>query len=361
MQDVPTGDRRMSRTGERTAYIHIGPPKTGSSSIKHYFRHNRKTLLDNGLFIPQLLNERGVPARNHMQLVKSDKLTRSGDIKDTKPTGWKEIDPIVQSRSHNVLLSSEMFTMLFEKREKLNRVVDYFDSHGYSVRVIAYVRDQPAWLNSWYVQSQKRMLRHQTFDSFIEEIFENGKGAPIEYLAPYIEHSKIELDAAPFEKVCKTGLERDFITRCGIPESVSLECPDIRNTNAGIKSIYASQQIMKAIGPDLHRIEGYGHAYHQFRRKVKKLHWDALPYVALTPELYRRIRDHYAETNEVFARVYFGASWNELYPERVVAPSVFDPGKATKAELDEIQSVVVEIVQHLKRLQKKEAKRAKAA
>lgn len=346
----------MSASRRPTAYIHIGPHKTGSSSIKHFVRANRETLAGRGLFFPLLIGANGKPARNHEDLGKAPEIGRNGDLKPDARL-WPEIEAIAAKGEMDVLLSSEMFSQSFLTFEMFPRILAYFQKRGYRVVILAYVRDQPGWLNSKYVQSQKRFSRNLAFERFCAKAEENGSADPWRFLKRFIDEPGCELEVISFERAIASGLELDFVRRCGIPADVKLEAVTLRNPNVGAKSVYAAQEIMRRAGPRLMRLQGYGLVYNIFKRRCQEMGFDKTPFVALDQKIYERIRAHYAATNESFAKAYFGTSWTELCPPRTYTPSIFDPAQASRQELNEIEDLVATIVRKLSKLEEKKGKK----
>lgn len=348
----------MTSDRQPTVYIHVGPHKTGSSSIKHFCRANRDRLARLGLFYPLLMNEQGRPARNHEELARVREIRPDGGLRPQARL-WLEIEEVAARGGADILLSSEMFCNALGDQEMLARILTYFETRGYRVVVLAYVRDQPGWLNSWYVQSQKRLSGLATFDQFCANAEETGRVDPWFYLKKFIDEPRCELEVISFERAIGAGLELDFIRRCGIPADAGLQDIPPRNPNAGTKSVYAAQEIMRAAGPQLKKLKGFGPVYNQFKRRCVELRFDETPYVALDQQRYERIRARYAATNESFAQAFFGLSWTDLCPPRSFSVSTFDPARAQRRELGEIKDLVADIIAKLQKRRRQEERRAR--
>lgn len=353
----------MTEGRRPTAYIHVGPYKTGSSSLKHFIRGNLATLEDCGLFFPMLRDRSGKPARNHMELATCNEIRPDGELKP-KAQLWPEIQEVAKKGEKNILLSSEMFSRSLADPQALDRVLAFFDARGYRVVVLAYVRDQPAWLNSWYVHSQRRFAGLMTFDEFVEEADRRGRVEPLRYLKTYIDEPRVELEAIPFERAAAVGLEDDFIRRCGIPPDAPLVRTSLRNPNAGAKTVFAAQEVMRRIGDEgLQDLPGFAPVCNGFKRRYVRLGWEATPHVALTEENVACIRARYAESNETFARRFFAMSWAELCPAKPFRTSVFDPADASWWERRRIERLVRETAEKFEQLKRasKAGRRAQVA
>lgn len=348
----------MTEGRRPTCYIHVGPHKTGSSSLKHFVRGNLETLRRYGLFFPMLRDDKGRPAANHMDLATSDEIKPNGALK-ARAKLWLEIEEVAGEGETDILLSSEMFCRSFAQEGRLDPILAYFERRGYRVVILAYIRDQPAWLNSWYVQSQKRFAALMSFDAFVDEAERRGRVEPSRYLAPFIDNPGCELEIIPFERAAKAGLEEDFIRRCGAPAEVELVRQTLRNPNAGAKSVFAAQEIMRRTGPDLQDLQGFVTVCQGFKQKYVDLGWEATPFVALTEENVARIRARYAESNEAFAQRFFGMSWGELCPAKPFSTSVFDPGQASWWERWKIDRLVRDTTANFAELRAENARMAR--
>jgi hypothetical protein len=341
----------MSDNQDRVAYIHIGPPKTGSTSIQHFFRHNRDELLRHKLLIPTVKNDMGKSMNNHFPLVKGKELKHDGTIRQNAVM-WAQIDKHVKERDCNILLSSEIFADTFMTTDRFYPIARYFRKNGYRVVVLAYIRDQAGWLNSWYVQNQKRLFDQNTFDEYIAKAMASGRAAPHKFLKPFIDSPYCDLEVIPFERACMDGLELDFVRRLGIPSDAVLENTGLKNPNAGAKTVYAAQQIMRELVTKVHHLDRYGEGYRFFKRYCIKLGWNETPYNGLTQDRVDYVRKFFRAGNNTFAKQFFGTKWDEIVPEKQYVPSVFDYKAASIREQSEIDDVVFKTVQKFRKMRK---------
>ena len=353
----------MAGNRQPICFIHVGPHKTGSSSIQHFVRTNEGALKRLGLWFAKLAASQSGQGKGHIDLAKAREVRADGSL-EPGATLWKEIDRVAARAETDILLSSEMFCKALRDEDVLARFLAFFERRGYRVVIIAYVRDQPGWLNSWYVQSQKRLYDLQTFDAFEAAYAKLGRVDPGRYLRKYMGDPRFELVVVSFEQAIRTGLEADFIARCGIAPDAGLESVGLRNPNAGAKTVHAAQEIMRRAGSGLRDLDGYGRVYQAFKKRSIEHGWGATPYVAIDEPRYERIRARYAASNDQFARRFFGMSWEDLAPRRSYEPSVFDPRAASPAELAEIEAVVAQTVSEFAQCRPKDggvARRRKAS
>ena len=265
--------------------------------------HNAVELERLGLVYPALLDPRGKLSRKHAAL--TGKRTSQDDSSiDLDSGGWKIIASIAAAGDKNILLSSEMFSTAFRDETKFNSVLDFFDASGYRVVVIAYVRDQPDWLNSWYVQYQKRFMGHDGFEAYVAAAAKSGRVDPWRYLERMIDNPRVELDVVPFEQVAALGLEADFARRVGVPADADLQPVPRRNPNVGAKTVFAAQQILARSPTEIRKMRNYDRIYHRFRRFYRELWAEDAAFVALDEALYKDIRGPLrGEQQQVFPKI----------------------------------------------------------
>lgn len=338
----------MSFRPERpTCFLHIGPPKTGSSTISHFVENNAAALESHGVFIPKMSTLTGRPQNGHGIFANVREIDGSGSLKPGAKL-WPELEAVAREGKLNILLTSESFTHAFRHKDRLEVFLTFFERHNYNVRVVAYLRDQPSSLNSTYVQTQKRLMKRWTFDEFLQDSADRGRVDPWRWLEHIVDNPRLSLDVGSFEQAVKGGLEADFARRIGMPADLELEAVKVRNPNAGQKAVYAAQRILAETDEGVFKSPTYKRVYRRFRTHFEKLGWTDSPYVALDEETYAKIREHYRDANERFAEKYLGAPWSELSPDRTYVKSVFDPATANPDDLREIDEVVADIVEAIK-------------
>ncbi|WP_020179853.1 hypothetical protein [Methylopila sp. M107] len=350
-----------ARLGRPTCYLHLGPPKTGSSTISHFIEGNLAELDRLGYFVPHMPSLEGRPRNGH-GIFANVVVNEVGEDGALLPGAelWPELEAVAAKGEKNIILTNEAFAFSLRVPRKLDRILKFFERHGYGVTVIAYLRDQPGSLNSSYVQTQKRLYARQTFEEFVEECADNGRVDPWRLLELIIDNPRVSLSAGSFEAAYRGGLEADFARRIGLPPDAKMEpVPEVRNPNAGAKTVYAAQQILARTEGVIHKMGLYKRIYRRFRKHFENSGWTDDPYVGLDQDSYERIRAYYRDSNERFARRFLGADWAELVQERSYVKNVFDPASASKDELAEVNAVVDEVVGLIQNAQRLKALREK--
>lgn len=163
----------------KVIYLHIGPPKTGSTSIQTYFDKNSERLKSLGILYP---------AKGRLQKGEKYRVHRSGGIAlETGPShmhnmlSWSAEDkveglthaelwpPVLQEIENTdctrVVISGEGFFHL--PRARVNLVKDYLA--GYDVRIVFYQRNLFARAKSMYGQMIKAGKIYMSFETFLKE------------------------------------------------------------------------------------------------------------------------------------------------------------------------------------------------
>lgn len=329
----------------RVCYIHIGPHKTGSSSIQQFLRINQEKLFERGLHHPIVESRIERNSRHHDFVLKGGLDERGAILPGA--TLWQDLDQVVAAGSHDVVLSAEMFSLLFRKPRSLAPIHAYFTRRGYAIEIIAYFRDAPAWVNSWYVQAQKRLFGARSLGEFADVVI--NRLDPAHALAPYRQDAGFRISPVPFESAVAEGLEVDFVRRCGVTEVDDLVLKPLRNPNAGRKTVYVAQRIMKTHAGNLKHHPNYEKVYRSFKRIWRKHGWDGDPYIGLDDDLCEQIRNRLADSNEQFSQRYFGRPWRDVCPPKSYRRSVFSRSEADEDERQLVDRVIRRLNRELKK------------
>lgn len=142
---------------KRTLYLHIGSPRTATTSIQRFMVRNFDNLLAQGCLYPyrvarhfQLFNRLFNGSRT-IDEVAAD-FNKRGDEKNVEITRF---------------VISDEDTCMQRDLSILQRFREHFD-----VKIVFAIRRQDLWLESWYLQNVKWQwnpdLSHSTFEEFLE-------------------------------------------------------------------------------------------------------------------------------------------------------------------------------------------------
>jgi hypothetical protein len=218
--------------------LHIGPHKTGTTTIQRTLYQHRQLLLRQGICYPEagtVWRQDGPAWRGHhniaWQFWSEDRIT--ADRREFRPELGDLDDAIAEARrvgARTLLLSSEDFSVIggngFEAlMEALSRVP--------RVRVIMYLRSQAEWLQSNYVSLVGAGIALE-FDAWVERFFAT-ESERLDYLALADRWARLDTRGAPevavYEEVAGGGgLLADLLARVGLDGDVIADQP---RTNVG--------------------------------------------------------------------------------------------------------------------------------
>lgn len=150
-------------------YLHIGRPKTGTTSIQKFLSYNRKSLASHRILYPST----GLQDDAHHLLAVSLLGNIPRHIQHLSTPNHKTIfgnllREITKARACKVIISSELFTLLTGKHENYNRARLAYYLSEFRTKIVIYFRYQPDLLQSSYVQEVKnnRLLQREELSEF---------------------------------------------------------------------------------------------------------------------------------------------------------------------------------------------------
>ncbi|MCP9778585.1 MULTISPECIES: hypothetical protein [unclassified Cyanobium] len=144
----------------KICYLHIGFPKTGSSSLQLFLASKAPILWDNHLFYPDLIGfdrhiQNGVGQGNAYPVAYSLLYDKSITTWNGEMHTLSSLERCLREcrESDNVLFSTEWFTALSE--QSLGKIKTTILSFGYEPRIVSYLRSPHHWIESEIAQSIK--------------------------------------------------------------------------------------------------------------------------------------------------------------------------------------------------------------
>ena len=142
----------MAVSPDMKFYVHIGPPKTGTSAIQKWCVENRKYLLNHGIYYPEHdIDPNGISSGNLMSIFERN---AQGELSFSAERFDKLCANAESLGAECILLSSEFF---FKKVGLLAEVIP-------NLKFIAYIRFELSLIESGYNQSVKRHGQSNVID-----------------------------------------------------------------------------------------------------------------------------------------------------------------------------------------------------
>lgn len=302
-----------SRPITRRCILHVGSAKTGTSSIQLMLKKSRKRFLQHGILVPQT-GQRTYGA--HHRLAHDLAGLSEGSSDSVEQEFLREIS---RSSAHTVLMSSENFWPLLSVQHRAERLIDCLGALGFQIEVVVYVRNQPQYVNSSYVQNVKTWLYSGEFSDFAGRARSQRNKFTYSHWLTFAERHGVSLLARPFsEPVRRTGVTRDFLATIGLSSAEGFDSEIERNVSVGPFAVEVARRLVRRIGgPDrLTRLQA-DQCRSIFQRELKSRRVDDDVYCGLTTSLAADVETQFAEDNARFSHAAWGKPWDEVFASDV--------------------------------------------
>jgi hypothetical protein len=291
---------------KRVCYIHVGPHKSGTTSIQWFLQENRAELLKQGYFVPESDTKRGA----HHTLAEG--LTGLDVGEHREPLVTRSIRAIAETPAETIIISSEALEGLLRNRRHTGAFFNRIRELNLEPKLILFPRNQPQWINSSYASSVKSFRRSDSFQPGVLR-FVQSSDARFSRWIELAETYDAELIARPFSKqTIARGVIPEFLRSMGITSSQFRDREVRRNEAVGPFTVSVAREILRSIGKQL--------TWLQARRcKVKLAEYlrqnrivDA-GYCGLTTAMARDVEEQLRSDNDAFAQRIWGKSWADVF------------------------------------------------
>ena len=205
------------QTGKKTIYLHIGMPKSGTTSIQSFLYENREKLSSEQNLLYPLINSEGqnsIDKKINYRTIMVDAYYRhSKNIKYyNKFFEEKFLKQIEESKCEKIVFSEECIFMYCPDTQ----IIDVFIKHCFNVKVIVYLRKPSEYIASLWQENLKPYM-----DDFHYSIEEFAQNTYINYplILKFIDKlGKDNVIVRPFEKEQwkNNNLIEDFLSATDI-------------------------------------------------------------------------------------------------------------------------------------------------
>ncbi|MEH6404019.1 MAG: hypothetical protein V7750_11640 [Sneathiella sp.] len=342
----------------KQAYIHVGTHKTASTFLQKFLLKNRETLRERGVFLPllketieRLKKNSGFNDPNyHLPIVRA--LDLGQDSIEAKET-FRDLEHAIKtSSSEVVLLTSEIFEDQLTKQNILI-LERFFTSLGYETTFIAYIRNQPEYINSLYTQTIKRFWDNCSFDTYVDRSKDMVVYDYCRLFSEILKNKKVSFIARSYDQATKIGIETDFLDivlgkgKYNVSDFTAKE--NYQNEAPGPATIFAAQLIRRiALSEFPHEKKLYLY-WNRLKRLSHAKNWNERKYVGFSTDKARKIEQTFLEKNDRFAQLVWGSNWAIHYTQKKFDQNIFNPEDATLKELWEIECVVEKVLNDIRR------------
>jgi len=319
------------RVDARSLVLHVGIHKTASTYIQHRLKSNQSFLRQQRLLYPKRRCE-------HLELVKA---LRQGNLQP-----WEQLLHQAQSQGCRPLISAEILSLVLTEPSGngggslLADLLQLLNRLEVGLELVAFVRDQPTYLNSRYTQLLKRFYLAMSFGRYVRQTLRRPGESSCDYLdlfAEALHRPEVSCHFLPFRSGEGDPCER-LLQAVGVADLSGLQpLHQLANVQPGWQAVWVAHRIA------LHLSEQYPEAWNSsackasIRAELERLAgehgWTAEPFQGLNESLLNRIELRYGASNDQFAQQAWGCNWRDLFPRPTPQPSPRAPRTARERQL----------------------------
>lgn len=294
--------------------LHIGSPKTGTTSIQSVLKRNQALFLQHGILVPTAgQSGKGV----HPSLV--HKLAGLPVRPEWERADESFVRELKETSPHTVIISAEFMWKLTQEKAKSDHLIESLRSLGLDIELLCYVRNQPQFLNSAYSQGVKTFQHGMRFDRYVKhQISRIGRLTYTKQIKVAEEHG-VRLTARPFSaEIRKKGLIEDFLNTVGVSSPDAFIQDAHFNQSVGPLYIATARKLFRqVVGKRKLTMLQARECVRALRKEVDLRGIEEPSYMGLTADLAQEIQQFYRESNDRFAQFAWGRSWSEVFASDV--------------------------------------------
>jgi len=331
----------------RRAIIHVGMPRTGSTTFQHILAHARDGLEEAGILYPDLTphSARAKPHISHQHF--GETLDGRRPRHERTELLHRLSQRLARSDCDVVIVSYEDF---FEQQARFRvpyLLNSFFAQHGFTAEALVVVKPQSEFLNSIFTLRTLLMRERRGFAHFTKTHIGSGRLDYDQRIQPWMAELSGRVHALPVRdrRFPKTPLVSRMLTALGLEQRVTSliaqgELQRVENRSPGPVAVEISRRLratrtharLRVLPRDMMEV-------------VRKLTWargyDRERFNGIWPELRTGLANRYKETNDRFARAVWSAGWDDIVaPERPRPVNELMPGRIDT----ETESAIAEVI-----------------
>ncbi|MCH5268843.1 MAG: hypothetical protein J1E62_10960 [Lachnospiraceae bacterium] len=237
-------------------YLHIGTPKTGTTSIQFFLNKNKNVFLEKGYAIPDpgYRFDKVHKNRNGHFLVQQyydeNKKRLREEEDQLRSEGVEKVLECLKEHD-NVILSDESIYIHSHKIKNFwPNLVQAMTEKNHTLKVIVYIRRQDSYIRSFWTQSVKAMSQQKEFAEYIEtdatERLRADYSKELDKIASFV--GQENLIVRPFERgqLMNEDLYTDFLDCLDLAMTEEFNCADQVKNDTVAGDYIKAKQILNA-------------------------------------------------------------------------------------------------------------------
>lgn len=329
---------------KKTFTIHAGTHKTASTYIQSRLWRNRMILEKHGI---KLLYSKEIKSGWFKDFAKWVEERNYRKVKS-------ELKHIKTDAKH-IVISAEQFARVLLTEERVDELRRILARFGYKLNIIIFLRDQPDYINSTYVQEVRRFYHSLDIPAFIKKC-RKKRELKFNYekmFSHLIENKNINITFLPYCSSLGDPFLR-LITSLNenLPEDIEWipANPNNANDQPGIKGVWLALEAckrMKTMGVNLKLLQDES----MYIRKYSiPREWSKNRFYGLKPKKVNKIREYYRSSNDRFAQLAWRKeTWADVYKNlRQEKYNIMDESSLIEEDMQEMKNLVTQVVSDIR-------------
>lgn len=299
----------------KTLYIHIGTPKTATTSLQHFCDENESILEEQSYCYPIFPHKfKGVSiTRNGSFLgyVSSNKKGKRNQLEEEK-LFRQGMDMVLDNfkKFDNVILSEEATWSAAFRRGKpyiWERLHQEAQEHGYEIKIIVYLRRQDSLADSWWKQKVKvgrRIYSTSTWEEFVSDPsqLEFDYYDAIKKIEAVFGKDNIIIRRFGKQYFKNGSIYEDFMEALGVKYSSQFVITEGKRNNSLFGNSHEIKRVLNKLGMNKHdRL-----FFKRIVREISDNHTDLKGETMFSSEEALEFMEQYREGNRKLMQEYFG-------------------------------------------------------
>jgi hypothetical protein len=291
---------------KRTCYIHVGPHKTGTTSIQWFLQENRAELLKDGYFVPESETKPGA----HHALAEALAGLDVGEHRE--PLVAKSIAAMAETPARTIIIFSEALEGLFRNRRNSKAFFNRIQELNLQPKLIVFPRNQPQWINSSYSSTAKSFRRSDSFEPGVFGFAQSPDARFSRWIGLADTHGA-ELIARPFNKeTLRRGVIPEFLHSIGITSSRFQDRAVRRNEAVGPFTVSVAREVLRSIGKEMTWLQAKKCKV-ELAGYLRQNSCTDAGYCGFSTMLARHIEKELRCDNDGFAQGVWGKGWADVF------------------------------------------------
>jgi hypothetical protein len=321
----------------RSLVIHAGTHKTASTYIQNRLASNREILGGNNIFLVSPDTRKVGRCFELATHIKSGKFLRVKKLLQSIPDG---VD--------GAILSDERLTQALIQEGRMESFIRVAKRAGFRIKLVFFIRDQPDYINSLYVQEVKRFCHSMPIEKYVSRCLLK-RASRFDYFEMFrgiIKCRSVDVQFLPFGSAWGDPFERLMHGQGWYPsDGWHPADAETLNDQIGAKGVWLARKVgrrLVSLGVERRLIRGQSRF---IGRYAKQNGWSESRYYGLDEDMVQNIRDHYSTNNERFAQLVWNQPWQTIFPPAKRVMNVFDLSDVAQRRLrQEFRALVDQVV-----------------